>query len=97
MASGAQTFVTAVVGTGADLEISKIGFYPRRVEIINRTDPGFAVWVEGMPDDSMAKQVDGTSSFVTSNGITPQADGFELGADSDMNVDGEQLFITCWK
>jgi hypothetical protein len=97
MASGAQTFVTAIVGTGADLTVSKIGFCPRKIEIINRTDPGFAFWVEGMPDDSMAKQVDGTSSFVTSDGITPTDDGFELGADTDINVDGEQLFVTCWK
>jgi hypothetical protein len=98
MASGGARHVTGViVGTGADLTVTKVGFRPRTVWIVNKTDPGFATWSEPMPDDSMIKQVDGTSTNVTSNGITPSNSGFALGADADMNVDGEQLFYQCWE
>jgi len=95
MASGGRrSFFGAFIGTGASLTISKIGFHPSRVDLVNVDDPGFGTHVEGMPAASMAKQVDATSSFVTSNGITLNDAGFILGADTDLNVDGEQVFFT---
>lgn len=82
------------VGTGSDKEIRTVGFRPRSVRVYNVTGNCQAVWLDTMADDSMQKTVDsgaGTSdvSFVTANGITPLADGFALGADSDLNVASE--------
>lgn len=33
--------------------------------------------------------------FVSSNGITPLSDGFRLGADTDLNVNGETVYFEC--
>lgn len=97
MGSGAQTWTGAVMGTGSDLDIDKIGFHPRAVLVVNASDPGYGYWTDSMADDSMAKQIDGTSGFVTSNGITPRDNGFTLGADTDLNVSGELIHVTCWR
>lgn len=97
MGSGADTWAGSIQGTGADLQVTKIGFKPRYVRVINIDDPGTIEWVEGMDDDAGFKHVDGTQTQVTSNGITPLANGFALGADADMNVAAEQLFIVCWR
>jgi len=101
MGSGIQAFTDVFVGTGADLDVEKIGFRPRVVILVNMTDPGLSIWIEGMADDAMFKQVDGTATAVSSNGITIPADGegtgFTLGADADMNVASEVLHVVAFR
>lgn len=97
MSSGSDTVTRSFEASGVDAYVVDVGFKPRKIEVYNVTDPGFMVWVEGMADDSGLKQVDGTSTHVTSNGITPTATGFLLGLDTDMNVDGEVLHVVAYK
>lgn len=95
MASGGRRSVKgSFPGTGADLSITWIGFRPTSVRLFNVTGNCKADWLETMADDSMQKTVDSGSgttdiSFVTSNGVTPLANGFSLGADGDLNVAAE--------
>ncbi|MGW8177876.1 MAG: hypothetical protein ACWGQW_03665 [bacterium] len=91
MGSGVSRVMTgAVRGTGAVLPVRTVGFRPQRVELFNRDGLVVCSWQESMPDDSMMKQVTaGTISFVTSGGITPLSNGFQLGADVDANVADE--------
>lgn len=89
MASGNQIAKGAFVGTGVDLNVTKVGFKPSFVKVWNVTDPVTFEHVEGMADDSAYKDLDGTTTVATSNGITLLVDGFTLGADTDINVDGE--------
>lgn len=95
MASGVQKIVRgSFVGTGAAKDITWIGFRPGSVKLFNVSGNCQAVWLDSMADASMQKTVDsGTNltdlSFVTSNGVTPLAGGFRLGADTDLNVAGE--------
>ena len=79
------------VGTGSAKDVLTIGFRPRSVRIYNVSGNCQAAWLDSMADGSCQKVVDsgaGTSdvSFITSNGITPLANGFRLGADTDLNV-----------
>lgn len=93
MGSGAQRSVRgSVFGTGADLEVHTVGFRPGHVRVwqIENSAKAQGEWVEGMADDSMAKVV-AAADFVTTNGITPLADGFALGADTDINVSGKKI------
>lgn len=95
MASGGNRVVVgAFPGTGAQLDIKKVGFRPKKVELHNVTGNCSAVWTESMADASMQKTVDSGSgttdmSFPTTLGVTPLADGFRLGADTDLNVAAE--------
>lgn len=95
MASGGGRIVCgSFPGTGAQLDVKKVGFRPKKVELYNVSGNCQAVWTESMPDAAMQKTVDsGTQqsdvAYVTSNGITPLAEGFRLGADSDLNVAAE--------
>jgi hypothetical protein len=92
MSSGVcRSVVGAFTGTGADLEVRTVGFRPKYVKVINvSADNAAGEWLEGMADDSAVKTItDGTISVITSDGITPLSDGFALGADADLNVDGE--------
>jgi len=70
------------------------GFKPRYVEVINlaATSCSFK-WIEGMADASAWKiySVTTESTLVTSNGITPSANGFTLGLDTDVNVTSQQI------
>jgi hypothetical protein len=91
MSSGvSKTRVGAFNGTGAVVEVRGVEFRPRKVELYNVTGLATAVWVEGMADDSALKEVTaGTKSLITSAGVTPRSDGFDLGADADLNVSAE--------
>ena len=95
MGSGRSREVTgSFTGTGADLEIRKVGFRPNKVVLHNVSGLCILTWSKTMADDSALKQVTaGTLSLVTANGITPLSDGFALGADTDANVDGESGFF----
>lgn len=82
----------AVVGTGADLNVRTVGFRPRSVKLINQDSADEMYWHSYMADASAFKRVAaGTSSVITTLGITPLAAGFRLGADTDLNVDGETV------
>lgn len=75
------------VGTGAQLDITKVGFRPKKVVLKNQTGLCTLEWFESMAEAAGYKTVtDGTESFITANGITPLANGFRLGADADLNV-----------
>lgn len=93
----------AFKGTGGALAITgdRVGFRPSTVKLYNVTGNCQAVWTDSMPDDSMQKTVDsgaGTTdiSQVTSAGITPDATGFTLGTDADLNVSGEEVHFECF-
>jgi len=68
------------------------GFRPRFVQVVNNTSSDKELWIEGMAAASAHKQVAaGTSSGITSNGITVSASGFIFGLDTDLNVTSEQV------
>lgn len=94
MGSGrSREVIGTFVGTGADLDIEKVGFSPNRIEVHNVDGLCMAVWTNVMADDSMLKTITaGTMSKVTTDGITPLSGGFTLGADTDLNVSGEEGF-----
>ena len=85
----------SVEGTGAAITIS-VGFVPTRVELFNIDGDCFGQWIDPMPAASVVKTVTsgaGTTdiSYATSNGVTTTADGFTIGADSDLNVSAETI------
>jgi hypothetical protein len=94
MSSGVQkTMRGAFTGTGATITVGVLGFRPGTVKLINRGGLAKAEWNDAMPDASMSKTVtDGTQSFVTTLGVTPTSAGFQVGADTDMNVAGELVY-----
>jgi hypothetical protein len=85
-------------GTGATLTVRVVGFRPRKVEIINSDGDIKADWNDTMADDSAFK-ITGVpaAGMITTLGITPLSDGFQLGADTDLNVDGELFHWTAWE
>lgn len=88
------TYVGSFEGTGAALDITKVGFRPRVVKVFNKDGLCTLYWNKAMPDASGYKTITaGTESFITSNGITPLAGGFRLGADTDLNVSGEVCYF----
>ena len=95
--SGTSTVTGVVVGTGSAINVDKVGFRPTRVELHNISDVVNAAWQDTMPDAAMVKTVAGTDSYVTSDGITPRAAGFTLGADSDLNAAAEVVHYTAFK
>jgi len=102
MASGGARVVTgSFTGSGAEIEIKKVGFQPRVVQLLNISGQCKADWLEGMADAAMMKTVDSGAgatdvSHVTSGGVTPLADGFKLGTDADLNAAGEVVHYACW-
>ena len=87
MGSGNQQAYGSFIGTGADMDITVVGWKPREVRLINVTSGDELAWFETMDDDSGFKRIAaGTGAQITSNGITPLYNGFSFGADSDMNV-----------
>ncbi len=103
MSSGVNRRVTgALSGTGSAIDVKVCGFRPKKVEIYNVTGNCQAVWTDTMADASAQKTVDSGSgttdmSFITSNGITPLATGFTLGADTDLNVASEIVHWVAWE
>jgi hypothetical protein len=78
------------VGTGSALNVRTVGFRPRTVVLHNVDGTARAFWQDTMADAAGWKVVTaGTQSYMTADGITPLSDGFQLGADSDLNVAGE--------
>ena len=101
MSSGAKRMVQgSLVGPGTARDIETVGFRPTRVEVRNITATTGLIlgyWQETMPDASMFLTIlDGTNTFETSDGITPLAKGFTLGANADLNAATEELHWCAW-
>jgi len=78
-------------GTAAAFNIT-CGFKPRYVNVTNVDDAERIEWWEGMADASALKTVTaGTVTLTTSLGITPLANGFTVGLDTDVNVSSSQI------
>ena len=78
-------------GTAAAFTITT-GFRPRYVRVINEGSGDREEWFEGMADAEALKIVAGNAAaMITSNGITPNDTGFQVGLDTDINVTSEQL------
>lgn len=85
-----------------------VPFTPRKVKVFNKDSVVSLEWTFPMPSASGHKMVQGAPpvhSFITSDGITPLYEtdlmsgntrGFEIGADSDLNVDTEELYWEAW-
>jgi len=93
MASG------GVVGTGAKIEVRGLGFTPKRVEVYNITSGDKGTWIDSFIDGEVYKELAaGTGALVTTvaNGIAPQADGFDIGVDADINASAEHIKWMAW-
>lgn len=80
-------------GTGAAISIV-CGFRPRYVKVVNVATGGLCSieHIDSMAAASGFKGVTaGTKTFISSNGITLNDFGFTIGADADVNVNGEAI------
>lgn len=95
MGSGGTRIKTGgFYGTGAAISVRTVGFRPKYIELINYTSKDKMVWTDDLADASGIKTVAaGTTTVVTTGGITPLSDGFSLGTDADMNVDSERVIF----
>lgn len=93
-------------GTGAAINVN-LGFVPERVRVVNIGSATIEEleWFKGMASANAIKTVTGTvaRTKITSNGITPRSEaggdayrGFTIGADADVNVNGEQIVWFAW-
>ena len=97
MANGNDFFIGAVIGTGSDIDVELPGRKARVVEIINVDSGDQLRWTDTMPDAYGLKTIAaGTSSYLTTKGITPIAKGFTIGADTDVNVATETIHYVVW-
>lgn len=86
MGSPSGHIMAGVSRTNAGTLKIHCGFRPRLVMLwTGGTNSGY--WQDSMSDGGMFKRVTaGTASSISSpNGVTPLADGFNLGPDADMN------------
>jgi hypothetical protein len=90
MSSGVRkSYRGSFVGTGASQDIKVVGFKPKSVKLMNVGALGMGEWTESMAEGSMFKQItDGTTTFITTQGITPLASGFNVGTDAVANGAG---------
>ena len=99
MGSGIKTFHGSFFGTtGVAVDVTKVGFRPVAVKLINVTSGDEMEWFEGMADGSGFKRVAaGAGALAATNAITPLANGFRLGTDGDMNATGELVRFECFE
>ena len=84
-------------GTGAAINITTVGFKPRKVKLINSDNPATMEWNEAMADAAALQfTAVAAAAFLTAEGITPLANGFTVGGDADstnnVNVDTETVY-----
>lgn len=100
-----EVAVFALTGTGAAIDV-KCGFVPAYVRVVNIESATVEEleWFRGMADASAIKTVTGTvaRTKITTNGITPLDDagaelGFRIGADTDVNVSGEDIIAFAYR
>lgn len=71
-----------------------VGFKPTYVKVVNETDRIEMEWYEGMADaEGLIRVANGTGTLVTTNGITPTADGFTLGLETTVYITNKQYSI----
>jgi hypothetical protein len=92
MASGSNVHVGSIKGTGAAIDVV-CPFRPCSVDLY--TSGGIeGHWNSEMADASAFKRIaNGTGSVVSSAGITPSEDGFQLGTDAGLNVNGATIYF----
>ena len=93
-ASVCNVLVGTTSGTGASLSITT-GFLARYVLVVNVAAGGLVKgeWFEGMAAASMVKTAAaGDITVPTTLGITVAAGTVTIGADTDLNVNGETLY-----
>ena len=100
-------YTEKVVGTGAAISITGAGFKPSVVEVINAEGLCFLKHTKDMAAASGYKVltgIDTTSadtvskhSFISSGGVTLTDRGCTIGTDSDVNVNGEDLYVICYR
>jgi hypothetical protein len=96
MSGGSRCYTGTFFGTGASIDVSQVGFKPRKLELNNVTSGIKLEFVESMADASGIKTLAaGTRSLVTVNGVTLSAQGFTLGTDS-VNGVGEKIVWAAW-
>lgn len=93
MASGSRRAVDgSFVATGAAAQqIHTPQFKPTKVELWNTTTKAKGYWISAMPAGALFKDVDtgsGTEdeSYVTTGGVTPLVDGFQVDTDAFFNA-----------
>jgi hypothetical protein len=95
------THIQTVEGTGAAISIT-CGFKPSLVKIINIDGKASLEHTSSMADASGYKVLTGIDdtadtvslhSFITSGGVTLTTMGFTIGADTDVNVNGETIHV----
>lgn len=93
MSSGVNRVMAgAYIGTGSALNIDIVGFRPKMVQLFNEDGLAVATWTKTMPDAAALKifnHADTQVAYVTANGITPRANGFQVGTDADLNTADE--------
>lgn len=71
-----------------------VGFRPRYVKVVNETDRIQEEWFEGMADaEGLLQIAAGTKTLITTNGITPAADGFTFGLNTTIYATSKQYSI----
>ena len=95
MSGASRTFAGSYIGTGAALSISKVGFKPTYVCILNVTDAAISHHIAEMEDGRALSQEDGATAHVANQSITLTASGFSLGTDAQVNAAGDQFFFHC--
>ena len=99
-------YVEKVTGTGAAISITGAGFKPQMVEIINSEGLCTLKHVAGMAAASGYKVLTGIDatadtvskhSLISSGGVTLTDRGCTIGADTDINVVGEDLYVICYR
>jgi hypothetical protein len=83
MSGGERTVRGVVTGTGASLDVRTVGFRPTKVVLRNATSNIMLEWVNSQADAAGFKTLAaGTRTNITSAGITPLSNGFNVGTDS---------------
>ena len=100
-------YTEKVTGTGAVITIDDAGFKPSVVEILNAEGLCTLKHTKDMAAASGYKiktGIDTTSadtvsvhSFISSGGVTLTDRGCTIGTDSDVNVNGEDLYVICYR
>lgn len=94
MASGGtRSQMDSFQTTGIAIDRLVYGFRPRKVTV-QSTNGAMFFWQDTMPAGSAFKTLaNGTRTYVTSNGITQQENGFTLGADAQVNAAGQTVHV----
>lgn len=87
-----QVYRGSVKGTGSAINVDVVGFKPGKVTCHN-TDGDEMHWQDTLPDAYGWLRIDssGVGSLEVTNGITPRAGGFTIGANANINQSGKYI------